>query len=148
MDAAGVILVVEDSDEDYEAMIRAFRKTDVTLPVRRCADGEEALDYLMRRGPYAADGEAPRPAVVLLDLNLPGTDGREVLEQIKADEATRSTPVVVLTTSSSPRDIDGCYRRGASSYIIKPVNYEKYLGAIRALKDYWFSTVTLPNTGA
>jgi CheY-like chemotaxis protein len=144
MDAGRVILVVEDSDEDYEATLRAFHKAEVNRPVRRCVDGEEALDYLLCRGRYAESGKAPRPALVLLDLNLPGTDGHEVLEQIKAHCQTRDTPVVVLTTSSSPRDIDACYRHGANSYIIKPVNFERLLGSIRQLNQYWFETVSLP----
>lgn len=144
MDASQVILVVEDSDEDYEATLRAFRKSAVTRDVRRCSDGDAAMDYLHRRGPYADAAAAPPPAVVMLDLNLPGTDGREVLEQIKGHEATRSTPVVVLTTSSSPRDIDACYRAGASSYIIKPVDFDRFLRSIRSLSEYWFETVALP----
>ncbi len=147
MDAGGSILVVEDSDEDFEAMRRAFRKAEMTWPVRRCVDGDDALAYLQRKGIYAEAERAPRPSLIVLDLNLPGTDGREVLEQIKGDDATRTTPVVVLTTSSSPRDIDACYRSGASSYVIKPVDFDKFLAAIRALKDYWLSTVTLPGVG-
>ncbi|WZO98099.1 response regulator [Isosphaeraceae bacterium EP7] len=144
MDSGRVILVVEDSDEDFEATLRAFRKTEANRPVRRCVDGEEALDYLLCRGRYAEEGKAPKAALVLLDLNLPGTDGQEVLEQIKANVAIRGTPVVVLTTSSSPIDIDACYHRGASSYIIKPVDFKQLLGTIRQLNEYWFEAVTLP----
>lgn len=144
MSVGQVILVVEDSDEDFEATMRAFRKSEVTRPVRRCSDGEEALDYLLRRGHYALPDQAPRPSMILLDLNLPGTDGREVLEQIKANEETRRTPVVILSTSSSPRDIDACYRFGANSYIIKPVNFDRFLRSIRTFSEYWFDAVTLP----
>ncbi|WP_435019162.1 response regulator [Tundrisphaera sp. TA3] len=144
MSCGQVILVVEDSDEDFEATKRAFRKSEVTRPIFRCTDGEEAIDYLFRRGVYAGPGKAPRPAMILLDLNMPGTDGREVLEQIKSNEETRLTPVVILTTSSNPRDIDDCYRYGANSYLIKPVNFDRFLRSIRLLNEYWFNTVTLP----
>src|SRR3712207_4925518 len=104
------ILLVEDSPEDYEVTVRAFRKANLANPVQRCCDGEEALDYLYRRGRYADAARAPRPGLVLLDLNLPGTDGRQVLAQVKADPQLRSIPVVVLTTSADERDIEGCYR--------------------------------------
>lgn len=138
------ILIVEDSDEDFEATMRAFRKTQVNRPVHRCVNGDDAINYLFRRGEYALPEKSPRPAMILLDLNLPGTDGREVLEQIKSHEETRRTPVVILTTSSSPRDIDDCYRYGANSYIIKPVNFERFLRSIRVLNEYWLDVTTLP----
>ena len=144
MEAGGVILVIEDSDEDFEATIRAFRKAEVRREVRRCADGDEAMDYLHRRGAFADAASSPRPALVMLDLNMPGTDGREVLEEMKRDESTRMTPVIVLTTSSSPRDIEACYEAGASSYIIKPVDFERFSRSIRSLAEYWFGTVALP----
>ncbi len=144
MDHRKLILVVEDSDEHFEAIRRAFKKTGVTNPVRRCNDGDEALDYLFRRGDFADPESAPRPAVVLLDLNLPGTDGREVLDQLKADADLKVLPVVVLTTSSNPGDIRLCYSTGAASYIIKPVRFDKFLEAVENLKSYWFDTVVLP----
>ena len=142
--AAQLILIVEDSDEHFEAVRRAFRKTAIDNPVHRCADGDEALDYLFRRGAYAKPDTAPRPAVVLLDLNLPGTDGRDVLEQLKADPELRILPVIVLTTSSHPGDIELCYRTGASSYIIKPLRFDEFLRTVETLKSYWLQTVALP----
>lgn len=144
MDHRNLILVVEDSDEHFEAVRRAFKKTGVENPIRRCGDGDEALDYLLRRGDYVDPASAPRPAVVLLDLNLPGTDGREVLEHIKASDDLKVLPVVVLTTSSCPGDIRLCYTSGAASYIIKPVRFEEFLKAVASLKSYWFDTVALP----
>ena len=144
MEPNDMILVVEDSDEQYTAVLRAFHKAEILNPVARCTDGDEALDYLFRSGRFGACPEARRPAVVLLDLNLPGTDGRDVLERMKADESLRRIPVVILTTSESPSDIELCYRGGASSYIIKPIRFDDFLKKVRALKEYWFETVALP----
>ena len=138
------IMVVEDSPEDFEATLRGFRKAGLKNPVVHCQDGDDALDYLFRRGIHAPPAEAPRPAVILLDLNLPGTDGREVLAEVKADESLRSIPVVVLTTSSDERDIQACYQAGANSYVKKPVNLDGFLAAIQRLKDYWLEITLLP----
>ena len=135
------ILLVEDSPEDYETTRRAFRRSGLKNPIIRCADGDEALDFLLRRGKHA---EAPRPGVILLDLNLPGTDGREVLNEIKAHPDLKQIPVIVLTTSSDDRDVSACYRAGANSYIQKPVDLEGFMQAIERLNDYWFEVVILP----
>ncbi len=143
MDSSQTILIVEDSDEQYAAVRRAFQKSEIVNPVARCTDGDEAIDYLFRTGPFAGD-VSPRPAVILLDLNLPGTDGRDVLERVKADAELRKIPVVILTTSDSPSDIQLCYRQGASSYIIKPIRFDEFLKKVRTLKEYWFETVALP----
>ena len=137
------ILLVEDSPEDYETTERAFRRSGLKNPIFRCSDGDDALDFLFRRGSYA---DAPRPGVVLLDLNLPGTDGREVLAQVKGDPRLRTIPVVVLTTSADERDVESCYRAGANSYIQKPVSLESFLRAIQVLKSYWFEIVLLPRS--
>lgn len=138
------ILLVEDSPEDYEATLRAFRKSGLKNSVVRCEDGDKALDYLHRRGEYADPASSPRPGVVLLDLNLPGTDGRQVLAEIKGSEHLRDIPVVVLTTSSDERDITACYRAGANSYIQKPVDIDGFMKAIERLNGYWFEVVILP----
>lgn len=138
------ILLVEDSPEDYETTARAFRRSGLKNPIFRCADGEEALDYLHRRGDYADPQKSPCPGVILLDLNLPGTDGREVLSEIKAHPRLKQIPVIVLTTSSDDRDVEACYRAGASSYIQKPVDLEGFMKAIERLNDYWFEVVILP----
>jgi len=140
------ILLVEDSDVDYETVIRAFRKGKLNSRVFRCEDGDEALDYLFRRNRFAGPGAAPRPALVLLDLNLPGTDGREVLEEMKSDESLKDIPVIVMTTSSDPRDVERCYKYGANSYVAKPVSFEGYMEAVRRLHSYWFETVLLPDS--
>jgi CheY-like chemotaxis protein len=138
------ILLVEDSPEDFEATLRAFQRAGLKNPVRRCEDGDDALDYLFRRGRYADPEEAPRPGVILLDLNLPGTDGRQVLSEIKAADHLKEIPVIVLTTSSDERDINACYRAGANSYIQKPVDLEGFVQAIERLNGYWFEVVILP----
>jgi CheY-like chemotaxis protein len=135
------ILLVEDSPEDFETTQRAFRRSGLKNPILRCADGDEALDFLFHRGSHA---DAPRPGVILLDLNLPGTDGREVLAEIKADAELKQIPVIVLTTSSDDRDVQACYQAGASSYIQKPVDVEGFMRAIERLNDYWFEVVILP----
>jgi CheY-like chemotaxis protein len=138
------ILLVEDSPEDFEATVRAFKRSGLKNPIFRCEDGDGALDFLHQRGRYADPEQAPRPGVILLDLNLPGTDGREVLTEIKKDESLCHIPVIVLTTSNDDRDVEACYRAGANSYIQKPVDMDGFLRAIERLKGYWFEVVVLP----
>jgi len=137
------ILVVEDNNEDYETTVRALRKVGIERAICRCEDGDEALDYLFHRGQYADAASAPRPAIVLLDLNMPGTDGFEVLDTIKRDNDLKTIPTVVLTTSSSERDIEVCYKTGANSYIQKPVDLDGFIETVKRFKEYWFETVKL-----
>lgn len=138
------ILIIEDGNEDYEATLRAFRRSGLPNPVFRCSDGDEALDFLHRKGEYANPEDAPRPGVILLDLNLPGTDGREVLQELKRDSKLKAIPVIVLTTSTDERDVQSCYLAGAACYIAKPVSHEKFTSIIRHLTRYWFECVLLP----
>lgn len=138
------ILLVEDSDEDYEATLRAFRSAHVANPLHRCATGDEALDFLYQRGEFAGPEPAPRPALVLLDLNLPGTDGREVLKTLKADDALKTIPVIILTTSRSNEDVQRCYELGANTYVEKPVTFEGFIEAVERLRDYWLKVAILP----
>jgi CheY-like chemotaxis protein len=140
------ILLVEDSDEDYLAFTRALRDMAVTVSLPRCTRGEEALDYLYRRGRFADPAQAPRPALVLLDLNLPGLDGRELLTLIKGDEHLKSIPVVIVTTSHNPRDIEWCYQHGANSYQVKAIGYDQFKSAMRRLVEYWLTVCVLPAT--
>jgi CheY-like chemotaxis protein len=144
MNQSQVILLVEDSAEDVEATVRALRKAGLANPIHHCADGDEALDFLRHGGRYAGGRDAPRPGVILLDLNLPGTDGREVLEAVKADDSLKSIPVIVLTTSTDERDVRRCYDAGANSYVKKPVDLDGFMEAIQRLSDYWFEVVILP----
>jgi CheY-like chemotaxis protein len=138
------ILLVEDSPADCDAVMRAWQELEFPSPIYHCADGEEALDFLYHRGAYADSKDAPRPALILLDLNLPGTDGREVLEQVKQDEDLRSIPVIVFTTSLDDKDVEECYRAGANSYLHKPISVQGLLKALGRLKDFWLETAILP----
>lgn len=139
-----LILIVEDSDEDFFATTRAFKKAKLSNPVVRCEDGDEALDYLLQTGRFADKGLSPRPAIVLLDLNLPGTDGREILKEMKDNPELKDIPVIVMTTSSNDWDVNKCYKYGANSYVLKPISFEGYINAVQKLNDYWFNIVLLP----
>ena len=146
MKSNATILIVEDTDEDFEACITALTQdNNLANPIQRCETGDEALDYLYYRSAFA-DRVPETPGLILLDLNLPGTDGREVLSLIKADNKLKTIPVVVMTSSSDSVDIDDCYRQGANSYVAKPVNLDGFLAAIARLRDYWFEIVLLPRT--
>lgn len=139
------ILLVEDNQDDYEATMRSLKKNHFMNHVHWCRRGQEALDYLYKKGSYAKNTDIKRPGLILLDLNMPGIDGRKVLELIKSDSKLRPIPVVVLTTSSDSKDVDQCYSLGASTYIQKPVSFEGLTEAIRTMKDYWFGVAILPN---
>ena len=135
------LLVIEDSDEDFTTLQRLIRKQEVRPgPVYRCSDGDEALDFLYRKGHYTDPQASPRPAAVLLDLNLPGTDGREVLQQVKQDENLRKIPIVVFSTSNNPADIEYCYRSGANGYLVKPMDLSELQRTIDTFTRYWLET--------
>lgn len=137
------ILVVEDSMADFQTMQRLFKKAEIGNPVQHCETGQEAIDYLKSS---EADGAGEnRPGLILLDLNLPGINGREILKQIKNSDNLRSIPVVVFTTSDSEKDINECYQQGANSYITKPVDLDRFREVIDTIKSYWFYTVALPS---
>ncbi len=136
------ILLVEDSPADVELTLRAFRRRRLSNPVAVARDGEEALDYVHGRGTFA--GGAPLPGIVLLDLRLPRVDGLEVLRQMKADTRYRSIPVVVLTTSEEDRDVRASYELGAASYIVKPVEFDKFLEVVERIDLYWILTNVPP----
>ena len=138
------ILIVEDSDDDYLATVRAFKKANLLNPVQRCTNGDQALDYLLQRGEFSGPDKAPRPNIILLDLNLPGTDGKEVLRTIKTDPNLQKIPVIVLTTSSAEQDIEQCYAAGANSYVQKPVDLVWFIQSVARLTDYWFNVSILP----
>ena len=131
------ILLVEDNPDDVELTRIAFEEAKVANLLRVVGDGAEALDYLFARGKHADRDPAGLPSLVLLDLNLPKVDGREVLQAIRANEATRTLPVVVLTTSTEPFDVDATYALGVNSYIRKPVDFEQFVWAVKQVGLYW-----------
>jgi CheY-like chemotaxis protein len=133
------ILLVEDNPADVELTLRAFQRKRLSNPVSVVRDGEEALDYIHRRRAFAGGG-APVPGVILLDLRLPKVDGLEVLRQLKQHEVYRTVPVVVLTTSAEDRDVKASYELGAASYIVKPVEFEKFQEVVERINLYWILT--------
>ncbi|MET4106625.1 response regulator [Hymenobacter sp. UYP22] len=137
------VLVVEDSAEDFTALGRAFRKHALQNPVLRCVDGDQALEYLQGYGRHVS-WPAVLPAIILLDLNMPGTDGRQVLETIKQDDVLSTIPVIIFSTSSNMKDIDECYQLGANSYLTKPIEYAALEEKIQLIVRYWLEAVELP----
>ncbi len=131
------ILLVEDNPEDVEITLRAFKKRNLTNKIHVVEDGEEALEYLFATGAYHERDLNHRPKVILLDLKLPKVDGLEVLRRIRSDEGTKQIPVVVLTSSQEERDIVESYRLGVNSYIVKPVDFDKFLDTVSELGFYW-----------
>jgi len=139
-----VILLAEDDRGDQELTRRALEASKVRNDLRIVEDGEEALAYLFRRGKYKDPASSPRPDLVLLDLNLPRVDGREVLERVRADSKLRRLAVIVLTTSRREEDILRSYELGCNSFITKPGAMEPFIRTIQDLEEYWFQTVILP----
>ncbi|GHE27376.1 response regulator [Vulcaniibacterium thermophilum] len=131
------ILLVEDNPDDVELTRLAFEEAQVANTLTVVRDGAEALDYLFARGRYADRDPQDLPSLVLLDLNLPKLDGREVLQAIRNDERTRALPVVVLTTSAEPFDVEASYTLGVNSYIQKPVDFNQFVWAVKQVGLYW-----------
>jgi CheY-like chemotaxis protein len=136
------ILLVEDSPSDADLTKEALREGRVINNLRVVSDGEQALAYLRRQPPFST---APRPDLILLDLNLPKRDGREVLEGIKSDNELKCIPVVVLTTSREESDVMAAYGRNANCYVTKPVDLDQFIDAIRSIDHFWLNIVTLPS---
>jgi CheY-like chemotaxis protein len=142
-----VILLAEDDPGDQELTRRALEQSRIRNELYIVEDGEEALDYLLRRGKYEDPTSSPKPDLMLLDLNMPKMDGKQLLKQMRADPRLRRIPVVALTTSKQESDIICTYDLGANSYIVKPVNMDQFINSIKVLKDYWFQIVVLPPRG-
>lgn len=138
------ILVVEDNEDDWEATRRSFQKNHFLNEIKWCQSGQEAWHYLKPNRTDAGESLEQLPELILLDLNMPGIDGRQLLELIKADPKLKAIPVIVLTTSDDQRDISRCYELGASTYIQKPVTFDGLTNAVKTLKDYWFGVALLP----
>jgi CheY-like chemotaxis protein len=138
------VLIVEDNEDDYEATVRSLKRNHFMNPVSWCKDGQDALDFLKQSGAYA-DKPVKTPDLILLDLNMPGVDGRRALQAMKADDSLKKIPVVVLTTSNDSMDITKCYELGASTYIQKPVEFDRLVEAVATMKDYWFGVAILPS---
>ena len=135
------ILLVEDNPGDVRLTLEAFKDGKMHNDVHVVEDGEEAMAFLRRQGRHTG---APRPGLIMLDLNLPKMDGREVLREIKADVELRSIPVVVLTTSQAEKDIIQSYNLNANCYISKPVDFDQFLNVVRSIQDFWLTIVRLP----
>lgn len=131
------ILLVEDNPNDLQLTLRALKKARIGNRVHVARDGEEALDYVFGEGAYAGRDVTDTPKMILLDLKLPKIDGIEVLRRIKADDRTRFIPVVMLTSSKEQRDVIESYRLGVNSYIVKPVDFERFAAAVQDLGMYW-----------
>lgn len=135
------ILMVEDNPGDVRLTREALKGAKVLHELNVVTDGEAALDYLFKRAPYE---DATRPDLILLDLNLPRKDGREVLTAIKADRLLKSIPVVILTTSQAEEDVLRAYSLSANCYVTKPVDFDQFTRIVQAIEDFWMTIVTLP----
>jgi two-component system response regulator len=141
------ILLVEDNPADIKITQRALRESAVPVDLIVVRDGQEAVDYLLRQGQHAADTGWRSPALILLDLNLPRLNGREVLQRIRATPALRAVPVIVLTTSCRPEEIQELYAAGANTYIEKPQDFGRFVEVLQVIQRYWLDTALLPHQG-
>ena len=135
------ILLVEDNPADIRLTKEGFKEGKIANNLYAAMDGQTALDFLYRRGEYK---DAPRPDVVLLDLNLPGIGGHEILSQVKSDPDLRAIPIVIMTSSEAESDVIKSYQEHANCFISKPVDFEGFIRVVRSIEDFWFSVVRLP----
>jgi two-component system response regulator len=139
------IVLIEDSEDDCEAIMRAFRKSGADHPIIWCNTGQQALDMMHKS---CVQDSTLRPILILLDLNMPGIDGRKILKTIKSHDRMKSIPVIIVSTSDNDRDINHCYQLGASTYIQKPLDFDALTETVRRLKEYWLDTALLPKESA
>lgn len=139
------ILLIEDNQDHAHLTSRALKEGNLLNEIFWVKDGEEALEFLFRRGRYADPASAPRPGLILLDIKLPKVNGFEVLRRIKADEELRTIPVVMLTTSDRDEEVRASYEAGANSYVCKPVKFAEFVQQVRSVKLYWVLTNVLPD---
>jgi CheY-like chemotaxis protein len=142
------ILMADDDEEDRMLAADALFEAKLANEFKTVEDGEQLLQYLRNEGRFSDPREFPRPGLILLDLNMPKVDGREALAQIRADEALRDIPVVIMTTSQAEEDVVRSYSTGANSYITKPVSFEGLVRVMQTLEQYWFEIVRLPSSQA
>ena len=142
--SAMAILIADDDEDDRLLAADALREAGIVNPLQFVADGEELMNYLHNRGRYASSLVAPRPGILLLDLNMPRKDGREALNEIKSNPHLRSIPVVVFTTSETPEDIEWVYAMGGNSFITKPVTFQGLVSTLKTIGDFWFHVSRLP----
>jgi chemotaxis family two-component system response regulator Rcp1 len=135
------ILLAEDNENDVELTRQGFKRCKLALNLHHVTDGDECMAFLRKEGKYS---DAPTPDMLLLDLNMPRMDGREVLAEIVADETLNAIPVVILTTSGQDEEILKMYKMRCSSYIIKPIDFAQFLHVVRSIAEYWFTVVVLP----
>lgn len=136
------ILLVEDSPSDANLTIREFSKAKIANNLHWVEDGDTAMEYLRKQGEFT---DVPRPDLILLDLNLPGMDGREVLEEVKSDPELKRIPVVILTTSNDEQDVLRSYNLNANCYVTKPIDIEQFINVVQLIKDFWLAAVLLPS---
>ena len=136
------ILLIEDSPSDVALTIEALKTGKIGNNLNRVEDGVEAIQYLRQQGRYA---KSPRPDLIMLDLNLPKKDGREVLRELKSDPSLKFIPVIVLTTSRSDKDVLQSYELNANCYITKPVDFQQFIDVVKSIEHFWLSVVTLPH---
>ncbi|WP_224372500.1 response regulator [Hyalangium versicolor] len=142
---AVTILMADDDVDDRDLTQDAMRKNALQSELRWVEDGEELLDYLNHRGRYSDPVDSPRPGIILLDLNMPRMDGREVLKEIKANPELRRIPIIVLSTSSADEDVLSSYELGANCFITKPNTFDKLVDVVRVLGEHWLETARLPH---
>lgn len=134
------LMIIEDSMEDYYAMSRILKRKSFIYPVSHLDDGDAAMSHFEHVIDEA--DTTKMPTLILLDLNLPGTDGREILQKLKSQETTRLIPIVITSTSANPRDIAYCYKQGANGYFVKPVDFERLQHGLDTIIDYWFDIIS------
>ncbi|MGV3533310.1 MAG: response regulator [Chthoniobacteraceae bacterium] len=139
------ILIIEDQDADFEAIVRGLRKLEVNHPIFRCSDADDALDFLYGRGAHQRDPQPP-PEIILLDLTLNGSDGKEVLSRVKQDDVLKAIPIIVWSGSSDPRDVEVSYRLGANSFVRKTFDFSEVNQTLERLARFWLETAVLPAT--
>lgn len=138
------LLIVEDSDDDYEAIERIVIKVNAENYIHRCKTAKDALDYLQKKGPYENANDVKDIDIMFLDLNMPGMDGRDLLRIIRKDSCYKTLPVLVMTNSDYKKDIEECYEIGANCYVKKPIEYDDFKFAYSHLAEFWLNAAQLP----